>query len=272
MFRTIVSKKTRKYICFLFLGLSILTFIPLLIPDNDKYDFKAIGDEAYNPNLYFLNSINKVIHYSDSLYNEKHIGSLDTTVYVGIVSDLIKQRFRFGLSHYNLSENWIAYLSGKYLWFHLSAIVNPDDIIQRATGLCSQQTIVFMEVLKDKGINVRSIGLGKKEGPGHFLCEVHYNNSWRLHDVTKEPQWRKITKHHESINYYLNYKDSLFRVYEYRMPKKEFDIIIKQVSYGKVNDFPAKKMLLFHRVTRTATYIIPFIFLALFFTFSKKLD
>jgi hypothetical protein len=143
------------------------------------------------------------------------------------------------------------------LWSHLSAIVIPDDILKHSEGLCSQQTIVFMELLKRKGINVRSVGLGYKEGPGHFLCEVHYLSSWRLHDVTVEPQWKNTAGHHESMAYYLNHKDSLYTVYKSRMQKNIFDKITEKAIYGKVNEFPAKNMLIFQKTTFALTYMLP---------------
>ena len=32
---------------------------------------------------------------------------------------------------------------------------------------------------------------------------------------------------------------------------------MQKVHYGEVNEFPAKKMLLFHRITKISTYLIP---------------
>ena len=100
-----------------------------------------------------MNSLEKIITYNDSIYLTKKIKTFDTAAYVKIVSETIKQRFYFGLLHYRFAENWIAALSGKLLWSHLSAVVNPNDILKHSEGLCSQQTIVFMELLKRKKIN-----------------------------------------------------------------------------------------------------------------------
>lgn len=225
---------------------------------------KKVENELFKSELIYLNSIDKVVSHADSLYKLTNIIGFDTAKYVQIVSETIKQRFSYGLLHYKFSENWIAALSGKLFWSHLSAVVDSDDILKHSEGLCSQQTIVFMEVLKRRGINVRSVGLGEVKGPGHFLCEVHYENSWRLHDVTKEPQWSKIVNHHESMEYYLANKDSLYAVYENRIKRKEFDKIMKKVVYGKVNEFPAKKMALLHQITLLITYILPLFFLFMF--------
>lgn len=227
-------------------------------------------NELYRPELYDINSMDKAINYIDSSYSSVYANNLDTSLYVQCVSNFTKEKFYHGLSHYVASENWIAYFSGKFLWSHMSAIVDPNDILKHSEGLCSQQTIVFMELLKRKKINVRSIGLGYKEGPGHFLCEVHYNGSWRLHDVTMEPQWRKVANKHNSIEYYLSHKDSLYIVYESRLEKQVFDKITEKVAYGSVNEFPAKKMLIFHRVTLALTYFLPVFFAFMFVKATRR--
>ncbi|MCW3076756.1 MAG: hypothetical protein JWO32_1365 [Bacteroidetes bacterium] len=198
----------------------------------------------------------------DSLYriqNQKN--EFDTSAYVNIGSRVVKEKFCFGLSNYKVSENWIAFISGKILWPHFASIVIPDDILKHSEGLCSQQTIVFMELLKQKQINVRAVGLGLNEGPGHFLCEVHYNNSWRLHDVTKEPHWNSISNDHKSMDFYLLNKDSLYKVYHGKIAAPLFYKIIKTVRYGYPNDFPAKKMKAFHIATKLLTYFLPLFFL-----------
>lgn len=265
--------KVKLYV--VFISLFLLSILPFCFNSEIYYQDKKVSNELFKSELSYLNSEDTFVKYIDSVYESTDrldAGLVfDTALYVQIASEHIKQRFSYGLIHYRFSENWIAALAGKLLWSHLSAIVNPEDILKYTEGLCSQQTIVFMEVLKKKGINVRSVGLGESMGPGHFLCEVHYNDSWRLHDVTKEPEWKKIYKHHESMNYYLNNKDSLYKVYEYKIPKVQFEKILKKVEYGEVNKFPATNMLIFHRITKTLTYFFPVIFFLLFlYSFKKR--
>ncbi len=254
--------KEKGSILFLFLFfISILPFFGRLFQQEKQV---TVTNELYTPELSSLNSVDKVVHYTDSLYAVKNVQGFDTAVYVHIVSRTVRERFYHGLSQYTLPENWIAWVSGKLFWSHLSAIVIPNDILKHSEGLCSQQTIVFMEILRRKNINVRSVGLGYKEGPGHFLCEVHYLGSWRLHDVTVEPQWKNnITANHESMDYYVVHKDSLYNVYKNRMEKPLFDKITEKVSLGKVNEFPAKSMFIFQNVTAVFTYVLPLLFLVI---------
>lgn len=251
-------------------------FLLSICPFFSKRDITVnenIGNELFNAELVEVNSIDKAISYIDSVYVTEELPLFDTIKYIEIVSRFTKEKFYYGLSHYCLKDNWIAYLSGKLMWSHFSAIVTPNDIIKRPEALCSQQTIVFMELLKRKNIKVRSIGMGYIEGPGHFLAEVNYNGSWHLYDVTKEPVWGKLVNHHhESIAYYKQYPDSLFLAYDGIISRSLYDKIMEKVQYGEVNEFPAKKMILFHNITKMMTYLIPlfFGFLILFTLFKQK--
>ncbi len=254
-----------KTVIFFFFFLISLAPFTGVFDSNRDYLMKT-NHEVYSKELSSLDNVLKIISYTDSLYNlNSNDNNFDTSAYAILLSETVKDRFQFGLAHYNMSDNWIASVLGKYLWTHFSAIVNPNDILKHPSGLCSQQTIVFMEALKLKGIPFRSIGLGKKEGPGHFLCEVYYNLSWHLYDVTKEPSWDRIRNQHESVNYYIANKDSLYVVYENKISQSLMDTIITEVRIGEVNEFPAKNMLWFHMITYILTFMIPGVLLILLF-------
>lgn len=252
--------------------LFVLSILPFLGKVSFPSNREVAEGELFRPELCNVNTLEKAIRYTDSLYATYNTASYDTAKYVKAVTRFTKERFYHGLAVYDFSENWITYLCGKYFWTHLSAVVSADDILKHPEGLCSQQTIVFMEILKRKNIHVRSVGLGYTTGPGHFLAEAHYKGSWHLHDVTVEPVWSKVVNHHESMNYYLLNKDSLYLAYEGKYDRPLFNKLLEKVVYGEVDDFPAKKMLLFHRVTYVLTYLLPLFFLGmfLFVTFRKK--
>lgn len=245
-----------------------LLFIKKPISDNDSY--KIGREELFNPELKSLNSVDKILNYTDSIYESLNLSVFDTSKYVNVVSSAVKRRFYHDLSSYSLYDNWIAYVSSIIFWNHLSAIVIPDDILHYSEGLCSQQNIVFMEILKKKGILSRAVGLGKAEGPGHFLCEVQYNSTWHLYDVDVEPNWDTTIFNHESLQVLLNNKQELYKIYEGRLSKEKIDKITQKIKYGIPNEFPAKNMYLFHRVTKIVTYLLPIFFLFLFIWYYKK--
>lgn len=254
--------KRKGYLVFGFFFL--ISIIPFIFPFEANNAFKQVDFELYNPKLSYINSVNKAVFYTDSIYSTYNLAQFDTAQYVHIASKFTKERFFHGLSAYSISENWVAFVCSKLFWSHLSAIVSANDILKYNSGLCSQQTIVFLEILKNKGIGFRTVGLGYEEGPGHFLCEVKYDNKWHLHDVTLEPKWKKVVYDHESMDYYLMNKDTLYATYESRMPKHMFNKLVEKVKYGSVNAFPARKMLLFHNITLFLTYSLPLFFFVMF--------
>lgn len=219
--------------------------------------------EAYNPELSSIKDIETATDYIDSEYKKYNLPQFDTVKYVQVVSKFTKEKFYHGLSHYSVGDNWILFFAGKLFWSHISAIVNPNDILKQSEALCSQQTIVFMDILTKKGISVRTVGLGYKEGPGHFLAEVYYSGKWHLYDVTLEPDWKKIVAHHESMDYYTDNRDTLYKVYQHTLNRNVFDKILNKVDYGEKNAFPASNMLLLHRFTFLLIYCLPIVFLIL---------
>jgi len=264
------SYKIRLLVYLLLLSISITPIIFSTV-SNLKNTYR--NKELFNIELSRFKSVEDITAHIDGIYSATHSSpEIDTLAYVKATSDIVKKRFYHGLSEYSIKDNWIAYLGGKLFWKHLTAIVEPDDILDYSEGLCSQQTIVFLEILKRKGIQTRWIGLGYKEGPGHFLAEVHYQGRWHLYDVNLEPKWERVINHHESIAYYKQYQDSLFLAYEGIISRSLFDEIMEKVQYGEVNEFPAKKMLLFHRITKMMTYLIPIFlgFLILLTLFKQK--
>ncbi len=255
-------KLSKSLLISFFLGL--VSIIPLFLSPEPPTQMGCSDGEKFYPGLLRLNSLNKIEKYVDSLIGLTSNGIKDSALIVEIVSETVKKRFCHGQANYSISENWIAYLFGQLAWSHFSAIVKAEDILKHPVGLCSQQTIVFLEVLKRKGINFRHVGLGYDEGPGHFLCEVFYEGNWHLYDVTMEPNWEKTVQPHRSMEYYLSNKDSLREVYKGRMDSVILYKTLERVHYGEPGQIPGKKMALFHTVTKALTYLLPVVFFLLF--------
>jgi hypothetical protein len=227
--------------------------------------------ENFQPDLTHINSVEKLLIVTDSLYKTERGEMMDTADYVDVLGKLVENRFRKGLAVYTIESNWIAALLGKTIWSHFSAIVKPDDILKHEEGLCSQQTMVFMEALKRKGIPYRSVGLGFDEGPGHFLCEVRYNNDWHLYDVTLEPVWESTNSSAKSMEYYKQNIKELYKVYDSVIAHESIDVLLKQTKYGKPNVYPASKMLFFHNVSIALVWLTPFITAYLLFLLFRRI-
>lgn len=247
-------QKNAKIILSVLFALSVL---PFFVPAPVKKPSPLKG-EKFKPELIRVNSIESAMQYIEKSNNLPSEG-FDTLQYVMRAEAFVKDRFYHGLSAYPLSENWISVVSARLLWNHFSAIVMPEDILKRSDGICSQQAMVFMTILAEKGISSRYIGWGSNTTIGHFLTEVFYNGSWHLYDVNMEPDWHKIghEKNRESMEYYAQHQDVLYKAYEHRFSKEEFDDLMAHVKYGEKDIFPAANMRIFHITSKILVYLIP---------------
>lgn len=239
---------------------AVLFTLPHFYNNSDSSKVILTKKEVFDPALSYCKSISSSIRYIDKVSGNAP-GDFDTLNYVTTASQFIHKRFYHGTANYMFSENWIANLAGKYIWSHFYAIVIPNDILKRSKGLCNQQTTVFMELLKAKGISCRKIGLKAKDGAGHFFCEVRYNNSWHVYDVNIEPNWSRTDHPHESMAYFSDHREELYNIYEGKIPRSDLEGFLNTIEVGEPNEFPAKKMRLFHTVTKWFTYILPIFFL-----------
>ena len=262
-----IFKKNFPSILVLLLILSLIPIFGNLFSVSEPLES---SNELYRKELSALNSMDKLCETAENSYKKAFPSAFDTLAYTELCSEIIKNRFKHGPLNYTFRENWVAALFGKMIWSHMSSIILSDDILKHNIGLCSQQTIVFMDMLKRKKIKVRSVGLGLKEGPGHFLCEVFYNNSWHLYDVSKEPSWNKVNEKHHSLDFYLTNKESFFRIYEGKISMPILEKLTQTYVYGDPEIQPGNKMILFHRATKLIIYLLPVSIILLLILSSKK--
>ncbi|MES2588760.1 MAG: hypothetical protein V4622_07245 [Bacteroidota bacterium] len=253
--------------------LFLISISPFFIPKKIKKP-SPLNFEKFDLNLSKINSIDKAISYIEKT-KSKSSKEFDTITYIQNVESFVQNRFYHGLSSYSVSENWISHIAGKVLWNHFSAIVIPDDIMTYPEGLCSQQSIVFMEILAEKKIMTRHIGWGKKGGQGHFLVEVFYEGDWHLYDVNMEPEWENVGEKTErkSMSYFIKNKDVLYEAYRDRFTPEVFKELMTKIKFGEIDTYPAKKMRILHYSTEVFVYLIPlFLLIMLIKGFNQKLN
>jgi len=240
------------------------------LPDRDKdplYGFR----EDFDPSLLQLNSINKIANYCDSLYAETSSMSQVKfeNEYPQIVLSVIRSRFYHGYSEYNASTNFLASVISKITINGLRAVVIPDDILKYPYAACSQQSIVFMEILKRKGFTTREVGF-KGKSTGHFCFEAYYEGGWHFYDPDMEPDNNVLTAYnHPSIAMLVRHQDILLQAYS-QYPKEKVLDIFPTYFYGQVNSFPAPRAIIFQKVTKLLSYSIWIFFLLLFIMARKK--
>ena len=239
-------------------------------PDREKdplFWFK----EDFDPTLSRLNSINKVLNYCDSLYAERSsLGQIKfESTYPQIISDVIRFRFYHGYSYYRADNNFLSMFISKLTMSGLNAIVIPDDILKYPYAACSQQSIVFMEILRQKGFTTREVGFQGKTN-GHFCFEVYYEGGWHFYDPDMEPDNDVLSAYNRPcIAVLAKHQDILLKAYHQYSPDLVMDIF-PNYFYGPVNSFSAPRAIIFQKITKTLSYTIWIFFLLLFIMTRKK--
>jgi hypothetical protein len=235
------------------------------------------GDPVYNqheefdPSLARLNTMKKLSAYCDSLYNRQInvAGSLSSLTYAEVANHVIRKRFYHGFSFYGAKTNFMASAISKISEPGLSAIVIPDDILSYQYGACSQQSIILMELLKQKGIATRKVGFSGKM-TGHFTLEAYYDNDWHYFDPDKEPDEKVLAAlNHPSIAYLNAHPEVLLKAYP-----QQTEAYVKNVftnySYGAISAFPAPKAIIFQKVAKFLSYTMWSFFLLAFVWVRRK--
>jgi len=234
------------------------------------WDYK--GEKSFEGKYQNLDNLEKMTNHIDSIIEAKGISKIDSPYFVNEVDTLIRKRFFHGYATYFFKDNYIIYILGEYIWSDLNGIVEPNDILKRNRAMCSQQAIVFMEILKQYGYKVRKAELNL-----HFCFEVFYKGNWHLYDTNNEIYFGNNGKI-PSLAYVLAHKEEFppEKIYPKLQKKASTSILdVKEHKVGKANDFPAKNIRLFHKITEFLSHTLwAFFGLGAFFLhqYKKKLQ
>jgi hypothetical protein len=106
------------------------------------------------------------------------------------VDAFVRDRFLHGFSYTPWRENWLLAALGSISPFQLNVPVDPDSILQHRHAICSQQSIVFMELLRRFHIDYAAVRF-KWPDPdpfsrGHFAVAAKVDGRWRFYDPDME--------------------------------------------------------------------------------------
>jgi len=206
-------------------------------PTEDYKRNRGHAAEEYDPAYFFkFQSVNDVIDTANAHFK---LGDRNTLKYYDFIGDIIRKRFYHGYSYYSIADNPLAYLAGKY-WRNLSAIVIPDDIMKHPMAACSQQSMVLIEIFKRNGTDFRKITFNH-----HFTVEANIERQWRYFDTDIEP---KFDKGRKSLAQLLATRefDTAYNNAETNIAG--FRKSLGTARFGRVNDFPAERATLLHRI------------------------
>src|SRR4051794_27090419 len=110
--------------------------------------------EEWRPELARVRSIDDAMRVLP-VYVARERGSREARV-TAAIDHFVRDRFIHGESLLSYHHNWLAALAGAF-WINLRMPVLPDDILHHRRAICSQQAIVFMELLKRNGVSYASV-------------------------------------------------------------------------------------------------------------------
>lgn len=242
----------------------------LFFPRYNEQPPYEVGIEKFDPTLSRLNSVEAFIHFCDSLYGSTTIASSDSGVYAGIVGTVLRYRFVHGYTYYHLGHNYIATLLAPIINKDLSAIVIPDDILKYPKAACSQQSLVGMKVLMEKGFLVRKVGFYDKKYGGHFCYEVRYNNNWHFYDPNREPD-RKLLEDHGRPGIEALNRDPSLLIKAYPKDSASFVMALySSYELGKPGILPGRNAIIFQEITKFLSYVSWIIFGVVFFLLERS--
>ena len=236
--------------------------------DEPQYDQK----EEYDASLLRLDNISKLTAFCDSIYAENVYAGSNVRFESGfpdVASSVVRKRFYHGYSLYGFGNNPLAMFASKLSMNGLSAIVIPNDILKYPYAACSQQSIVLMKVLQQRGFKTRRVGFSGKLG-GHFCFEVYYNGAWHFVDPNMEPKVEVLKAYNQpGVAFLANHPDVLLKAYSHYPQEKVLDLFTNY-SYGKINAPAAPKAYFFQKVTQFLSYTLWSFFLIAFILVRKK--
>jgi hypothetical protein len=219
------------------------------------------GKELYDPALARLNSLHTLTVYIDSTARASNI-AVTAAEYPLLIEQVLKKRFYHGYSRYTLADNWVAAVGEKIFGHALACTVYSDDILQYPYAACSQQAMVMMDLLKQKGIPCRHVAFEH-----HYALEAQINGQWYFFDPNMEPN---MTLDNRSHHLWAANTDYLKQFYKERFSNQMLDYVFGNglpASCGITNEATAPNAKLFHSITKPLSkwgWLLPFLLLVLY--------
>jgi hypothetical protein len=169
-----------------FLLFTAMTAASRLLP-HPHAPLPAEISEEWRPELAGVRSMDEAMRVLPA-YIARERGSREARV-AAAIDHFIRDRFVHGESLLSYHHNWIAALAGS-VWINLRMPVLPDDILHHRRAICSQQSIVFMELLQRYNIHYASVLMSwpspDRKARGHFAVAARVDGRWLYFDPDQE--------------------------------------------------------------------------------------
>ena len=204
--------------------------------------------EMYDEEIAKIDNLNDLKKLVDYEIKENNFEGIDIPIYI---DDIVRRKYFHQTAYISTDTNWI--LKGADYFFperFFSTAMNPKDLVKKNHGICSQQSIIFQELIKDYKFEYASIGFDIKipnqANFGHFVSAVKVGGDWFYFDPNMEPVYDR--KNALIVKKVLEAdKETLKKLY----PQYNFDLLTKEMIYMKaLNRFPAKRGVIFQKITQ----------------------
>ncbi|MEL0115788.1 MAG: transglutaminase-like domain-containing protein [Gammaproteobacteria bacterium] len=192
--------------------------------------------------------MDKVVEFIELEVNKQILTGIEIPIFV---DDFLRKRFHHKTNYLNHTNNWLLlFLNKLFPNKGLLGALDPEHIIKEVYGSCSQQAIIFQEIIKTFGFEYSSIGINAElingENFGHFISAVKMDDKWYIFDTNLEPIYdrhdseitsRLLTGDYETLK-------SLYPYTNFSDLSPSYNIVLRDQ-----NSFPATNGLIFQKFT-----------------------
>ncbi|NCP10787.1 MAG: hypothetical protein GW859_02325 [Sphingomonadales bacterium] len=204
-------------------------------------------DEVYDPSLGNIDTLDKAEFF---LRGQLAKGYSDEDA-AEAIARFLRARFYHGFSEYRICEDWISRFAGFANRQWLSPI-RPEKIMRYKSAGCSQNALVFQELLRRFGISYATVSFWH---PWHRATAAKIDGDWYFFDANIEPHRPRLVSMKELLQ-----GDVLRDMYRGKPgvpgygPSLDLGLQFQQaaklgkITFTDIDHYPAERGAMAHRI------------------------
>jgi hypothetical protein len=212
-------------------------------------------DEQWKPGLARVQSMDAAIPVVRNYIAEQR-GTREERIAKGI-DEFVRDRFVHGFSYTPPNDDFLLNLIEKMARRDLTVPVGPDDILKHRRAMCSQQSIIFMEMLRRFNMEFGAVLMSWSDpdpySRGHFAVAAKVDGQWRYFDsdlqAARAPLVSKVIDGSALPSLYPTSPETVRRM--------QYAAAHGTLKLGHVNTYPAPRGLAMQVATKVLSIIAP---------------
>ena len=241
------------YRVFFFLGIAFLclaafmNFFYLTPKQNEINDILPPptdwGRGIYDKNFETVIYLDDLKSFIEEGVRKENYQGIEIAIYI---DDIVRKKYFNQQAYLSNKTNWILTIADYFFpKFEFLSAMDPKDLAKKNHGICSQQAIIFQELVKDYSFEYASIVFSSRPYFSNFGSAVKVKNNWFYFDSTLEPKYNRRDPSVFARILEAD-KDILKQLY----PRHDFTFVTKnQIKFRDLNSFPAKSGVMFQKMT-----------------------